>query len=152
MNTNIATSRHSRQVEWLRKDLTSTRNNCTLAYWHHPLFSSGHHGNHDDVKPIWKALSAVNADIVLSGHDHNYERFAPMSANGEKRRRGTRSFVVGNGGRNLRPIADVQPHSKARNATNFGVLKLNLRADDYRWRFLPDKFGSYTDAGTGDCH
>lgn len=152
LNSNISTKRTSRQIEWLRKDLTSNPADCTLAYWHHPLYSSGEHGNSPQVKPIWKALSAADADLVINGHDHDYERFAPMNAQGEKRAEGIRSFVVGTGGVALRPFSTVQAHSLVRSANTFGVLKLTLLVDGYQWEFVPDVDGTFSENGDGDCH
>lgn len=152
LNSNISTKKTSRQIEWLRKDLTSNAAECTLAYWHHPLFSSGEHGNHSYVKPIWKALSADDADLVITGHDHDYERFAPMNAQGEARAQGIRSFIVGTGGVGLRPFKTIQPHSVVRSDDTFGVLKLTLQTDGYLWEFLPDVDGTFSESGAGDCH
>ncbi|HYN37142.1 MAG TPA: metallophosphoesterase [Actinomycetota bacterium] len=152
LNSNISTRRTSRQIEWLRKDLTSNPADCTLAFWHHPLFSSGEHGNHSYVKPIWKALSADDADLVITGHDHDYERFAPMNAQGEARAKGIRSFVVGTGGVGLRPFKTIQPHSVVRSDNTFGVLKLTLQAGAYQWEFIPEAGGTFSESGVADCH
>lgn len=152
LNSNISTRGTSRQIEWLRKDLTSNPADCTLAYWHHPLYSSGEHGNHPKVKPIWKALNAADADLVINGHDHDYERFAPMNAKGNARANAIRSFVVGTGGVNLRPFGTIRPHSIARSSNTFGVLKLTLQTGAYVWEFIPETGGSFSELGAGDCH
>jgi hypothetical protein len=152
LNSNISTKKTSRQIEWLRKDLTSNAADCTLAFWHHALFSSGEHGNHSEVRPIWKALSADDADLVINGHDHDYERFAPMNAQGEARASGIRSFIVGTGGVGLRPFTTVQPNSLVREENTFGVLRLTLAASSYQWEFIPDVDGTFTENGDGSCH
>ena len=151
LNSNISTRKSSRQVEWLRRDLTSNPDDCTLAYWHHPLYSSGEHGNSLKVRPFWKALKAADAELIVNGHDHDYERFAPQNAYGKRRSGGIREFVVGNGGRSLRPFANIKPHSRVRDATTFGVLKLTLRPGEYEWEFVPETGGTFTDTGQADC-
>ena len=143
----------SPQGQWLRADLAAHQNRCTLAYWHHPRFSSGFHGNNSDVRPLWDALYAANADVVLAGHDHDYERFSPQRPDGTADSvRGLRQFVVGTGGSHLRSFGTVQPNSQARSHTSFGVLKLTLRSDGYDWRFVPAAGSSFTDSGSGTCH
>jgi acid phosphatase type 7 len=143
----------SRQGRWLRRNLAKHRTRCTLAYFHHPLFSSGEHGNQTKVRRIWRKLYRANADVILSGHDHNYERFAPQKPNGTKYRpRGIRQFVVGTGGAERRPFDKIQPHSQVRNARTSGVLKLKLRSGSYRWKFVPVASKSFTDSGTDHCH
>jgi acid phosphatase type 7 len=145
--------RGSPQEQWLRKDLAAHRRaKCTLAYWHHPRFSSGSHGNDTAYTDFWNALYAANADVVLVGHDHNYERFAPQTPAGVlDRRRGIRQFVVGTGGKSLRTFPTVERNSEVRDATTFGVLELTLRPKGYAWRFVP-AVGSFTDRGSGRCH
>jgi hypothetical protein len=144
----------SREVRWLRADLAAHPAACTLAYWHKPLFSSGSaHGNDPEMKPLWQALYDANAEVVVNGHDHNYERFAPQNPDGgSDAARGIREFVVGTGGKNHRPMALSKPNSESRNADTFGVLKLTLRAEAYDWQFIPEAGKSFTDSGTGKCH
>jgi acid phosphatase type 7 len=144
---------HSPQGRWLRRNLRKHRARCTLTYFHHPLFSSGEHGNQTKTRPIWRALYRANADVVLSGHDHDYERFAPQRPDGTRNpRRGIREFVVGTGGAERRPFGTIQPHSQARNARTSGVLKLKLRSRSYRWRFVPVAGRTFTDSGKDRCH
>jgi hypothetical protein len=144
---------HSPQGRWLRRNLRKHRARCTLAYFHHPLFSSGEHGNQTKTRPIWRALYRANADVVLNGHDHDYERFAPQRPDGTRNpRRGIREFVVGTGGAERRPFGTIQPHSQARNARTSGVLKLKLRSRSYRWRVVPVAGGTFTDSGKDRCH
>jgi acid phosphatase type 7 len=153
LNSNIAAESGSAQHEWLRADLASNRASCTVAYWHHPLFSSGHHGNQPSMKPTWEALYAANVDVVVNGHDHAYERFAPQDPSGAAdTTRGIREFVVGTGGAELRPFKTMQPNSEVRNADTHGVLKLTLNANSYDWEFVPVTGESFTDSGSDSCH
>lgn len=142
----------SAQERWLRADLAAHPSRCTLAYWHHPRYSSGRHGSDSSYVAFWQALVDADADLVLVGHDHDYERFAPQDARGRRDlERGIREFVVGTGGKNLRPFTRVSPNSEARDATSLGVLELTLGADAYEWRFRA-AVGSFTDSGSASCH
>jgi hypothetical protein len=142
----------SLQETWLRADLAANPTACTLAYWHHPRFSSGAHGNNSSMQALWQALYDHGADLVLAGHDHNYERFGPQTATGiADPSRGVRSFVVGTGGKEMRPIGTVKANSEFRNANSLGVLKLTLRASSYDWQFVPIPGHTLTDAGTAAC-
>ena len=142
----------SAQERWLRADLAAHPSRCTLAYWHHPRYSSGRHGSDSSYVAFWQALVDADADLVLVGHDHDYERFAPQDAGGRRDlERGIREFVVGTGGKNLRPFTRVSPNSEARDATSLGVLELTLGADAYEWRFRA-AVGSFTDSGSASCH
>lgn len=144
----------SAQERWVRDDLAAHPARCTLAYWHHPRFSSGSHGSDVAMGPIWQALYDAGAELVVSGHDHDYERFAPQNAAGQADpERGVRQFVVGTGGRShyafpRGPIAN----SEARDAASFGVLKLTLYSGRYMWEFIPAAGAYFTDAGAGVCH
>jgi hypothetical protein len=145
----------SEQGKWLEKDLKDHPAGCTLAYFHKPLFSSGlAHGNDMEVKPLWDILYHAGADIVINGHDHDYERFAPQDPNGKADAdHGIREFVVGSGGKNSHRIfAAPVPNSEARNADTFGVLKLTLHPKSYDWQFVPQEGRSFTDSGSGTCH
>jgi hypothetical protein len=143
---------NSAQVKWLRADLGAHAGDHVIAYWHHPRFSSGEHGNDDSVQPFWDALYAAGADIVLNGHDHDYERFAPQTPSGQAdSAHGIREFVVGTGGRGLRPRDSTVKNSQVF-AEAFGVLKLTLHANSYDWRFVPIAGESFTDSGTGTPH
>jgi hypothetical protein len=142
----------SPQERWLRSDLAANPATCTLAYWHHPRFSSGEHGSDPTYEPFWRALYDADADLVLVGHDHDYERFAPQAASGAlDRARGIRTFVVGTGGHSLRTFPAVRPHSEVRDRASLGILELTLGADSYAWRFRP-AVGSFTDRGSARCH
>jgi acid phosphatase type 7 len=144
----------SRQEKWLRADLAAHPVACTLAYWHKPLFSSGGaHGNDPEIKPIWQALYEANADVVVNGHDHDYERFKAQTPDGVADAvRGIREFVAGTGGKNHRPFGPAKPNSEVRDATAFGVLKLTLKPNAYDWQFIPEAGKSFTDSGSGLCH
>jgi hypothetical protein len=144
----------SAEEKWLRADLAAHPVACTLAYWHKPLFSSGGtHGNDLTVKPLWDALYEANADVVIGGHDHDYERFAPQTPDGAADpKRGIREFVVGTGGKNHRPFTEPKPNSELRDATAFGVLKLTLKPNSYDWQFIPEPGKPFTDSGSGPCH
>ena len=143
----------SPEVRWLRRDLARSSFRCTLAYWHHPRFSSGDHGSDVSYRELWQALYDAKADVVVGGHDHDYERFAPQDPDGRlDLAGGIREFVVGTGGRSLRGFPRLVPNSQARDATTFGVLRLTLRARSYAWSFLPAAAGSFRDSGSAACH
>ena len=141
----------SPQEQWLRADLAANPRTCTLAYWHHPRFSSGLHGNASSMQAIWQALHEHRADLVLAGHDHDYERFAPQTATGAADADGVRSFVVGTGGKDLRDFGTVRANSQFRGNTAFGVLKLTLRPAGYDWEFVPVPGEVLADAGSAAC-
>jgi acid phosphatase type 7 len=143
----------SAQEKWLRADLAAHPTACTLAYWHHPRFSSGQHGDSSSMSPIWQALYDGGAELVLNGHDHNYERFAPQTASGvADASKGIRQFVVGTGGKNHYAVGAAKPNSQVRNDDTYGVLKLTLKATGYAWQFVPEAGKTFTDSGTGVCH
>ena len=144
----------SREERWLRADLAAHPAACTLAYFHKPLFSSGgKHGDDLALRPFWQALYEANADVIVNGHDHDYERFAPQTPDGKSDfTRGIREFVVGTGGKNHRPFGAPHPNSEVRDATSFGVLKLTLRPGNYSWEFIPEEGKTFKDAGTDQCH
>jgi hypothetical protein len=159
LNSNCAEVDHcvssSPQMRWLKANLAANRNKrCTLAYFHHPRFSSGvEHGSIEEVKPLWDVLYAAGVDVVLSGHEHNYERFAPQDPNGRADpQRGTREFVVGTGGESHYPILEPIANSEVHNDHTYGVLKLTLHPKGYEWRFVPAGGGTFTDSGSARCH
>ena len=152
VNSVIATGPSSAQVAWLRNDLASHPAMCTLAYWHYSLFSSGIYAV-PGMRTTWQALYDAGADVVLSGHDHFYERFGPQSPDGVlDSARGIREFVVGTGGDEHQAFLTVAPNSEVRNNKTFGVLKLSLYADRYRWEFIPTAGGTFSDSGSALCH
>lgn len=144
----------SPQEQWLQADLAAHSNQCTLAYWHRPYFSSGYSLGDTEMHDIWADLYNANADLVLNGHDHSYERFAPQDANGvANATRGVTEIVVGTGGKNHTFFNSALPNSVKRNSSTFGVLKVTLHSTSYDWQFLPDgKSGSFTDSGSASCH
>jgi hypothetical protein len=149
----------SPQGRWLQADLAAHPNQCTLAYWHHPRFTSGQHGDLYTFGAMWNQLANAGVDVTLSGHNHAYERFAPAGVTPTKAEApalnptGTRSFVVGTGGAShdtftRPPLAGEE----VRNTDTFGVLQLTLSDGSYSWEFLPEGAGTFTDSGTGVCH
>jgi calcineurin-like phosphoesterase family protein len=147
----VACAPDSPQHDWLLADLAASDARCTLAYWHHPRFTSGPHGDYPPVAPLWDALDAADADLVLVGHDHLYERFAPQSPDGSPDPSGMRQLTIGTGGTALYAAVRVAPNSELIIDDAFGVLELTLHADAYDWRFLTVD-GAVADAGTGACH
>ena len=142
----------SPQGTWLAADLAAHPTTCTLAYWHIPLYSSGGRANANS-RPFWQLLYDHNADLILSAHDHTYERFAPQTPDGDvDQARGIREFIVGTGGANHTSFVMTAAHSEVRNATTFGVLKLTLHPSSYDWRFVPEPGQPFTDSGTTSCH
>jgi hypothetical protein len=153
LNSNISMSTGSPQEQWLREDLAANTKTCTLAYWHHPRFSSGSHGSSTAPRPLWEALYDFNADVIISGHDHNYQRFAPQTPTGvADPARGIRQFVVGSAGISHYNFSTPIANTEAYNTDTYGVLKLTLNADSYRWEFVPVAGKTYTDSGSGACH
>jgi acid phosphatase type 7 len=143
----------SSQEQWLRADLAASTKRCTLAYWHHPRFSSGSHGSDSSTQPLWQALFDHNADVVVAGHDHNYQRFAPQTPGGQADPvRGIRQFLVGTGGRSHYSFRSPIANTEAYTTDTYGVLKLTLSANSYTWEFIPVADESYRDAGSGSCH
>jgi calcineurin-like phosphoesterase family protein len=142
----------SQQTRWLRADLNANRTRCTLAYWHVPLYSSGGR-DEPKTRPFWQALYDANADVVLTSHDHTYERFAPQNPNaGVDRARGIRQFVVGTGGANHTSFVTVAANSEVRNADTYGVLELKLHPGSYDWKYVPEQGRNFSDSGTNACH
>jgi hypothetical protein len=142
------------QERWLAADLKAHPNKCTIAYWHQPRFSSGQHGDEAAYSAFWNDLYKAGADLVLNGHDHDYERFAPQNPAAQADPTyGIREFVVGTGGEDQRPFRAVaSANSEVREDHTFGVLDLTLNADSYTWRFVPVPGSSFTDTGSGSCH
>lgn len=141
----------SAQERWLRADLAAHPAACTLAYWHHPRWSHGVHGNTAAVAPLVRALADGRADVILNGHDHDYERLAPGDANGAADPNGIREFVVGTGGRSLR-AASGGDRTEAINTRSFGALFLTLSPHRYSWNFVSSNGTGFTDTGSATCH
>ncbi len=143
----------SPQNLWLKADLAQHPNRCTLAYWHHPRFSSGEHGNTDSMQPIWQTLYDYGAAAVLSGHDHDYERFAPQDPTGASDpAHGIMEFVVGTGGKNHTHLRSLEPNSQVFNDNTFGILRLSLHPKGFDWQFVPEPGKTFVDTGTGVCN
>jgi acid phosphatase type 7 len=151
----IRCSPSSVQVRWLEEDLAANDEEvCTLAYFHHPLFTSGEYRpGIDSLKPLWEALHAAGVDVVLNAHDHNYQRFAPQDPQGRADPEGgIRQFVVGTGGGKLHEISDPIANTEVYNDNAYGVLELTLRPKGYEWEFVPVEGESFTDSGAAQCH
>ena len=153
LNSETSMSPGSAQDQWLRADLSANGKDCILAYWHRPRFSSGTHGNSADTQPLWQALYEAGAEIVVVGHDHNYQRFAPQTPNGAADPvRGIRQFVAGMGGAGHYVFGAPIANTEAYNTDTYGVLKLTLGPGTYSWEFIPVAGGTYSDSGSGTCH
>ncbi len=143
----------SAQEQWLRADLAANPRACALAMWHHPRFSSGEHGNDTMTEDFWRALYDADAELVLTGHDHDYERFAPQTPTGAlDDARGLVEIVVGTGGRSLRGFGTVRDNSLVRASDTWGVLRLTLSAGSFAFDFVPASPSLFTDSGSGSCH
>ncbi len=142
---------NSEQYRWLQQDLADHPVSCTIAYYHHPLFSSGTHGTNDFMRPIYAALDMGGVDVILAGHDHLYERFAPQDSRQMASATGPRSFIAGTGGKDRYPFREQEPNSEFRLSSAFGVLKLDLAKDSYAWSFI-DEANTIQDSGTGSCN
>lgn len=158
LDSNLKGAAHEAQLAWLERELAASRARCTLAYWHHPLYSSGWHGNIAHMRRAWELLHKAGAELVLAAHDHTYERFAPQDAFGRlDRERGIRQFVVGTGGAQLTPFVAPVANTEVRDNSRTGVLKLVLAEGGYTWQFMEavyDGFpnGGDPDRGAAQCH
>lgn len=156
LNSETDTGANSEEVNWLRADLAQYPAQCTLAMFHRPLFSSGPHGRDgsgDKTRPLWDVLYENNVDVILNGHDHDYERFAPQDPDGKPDpARGIREFVVGTGGAAEYVFGAAKPNSEKRLTAVFGVIKLTLHATTYDWNFVTILPLLFKDSGTGGCH
>ncbi len=144
----------SPQVQWLTADLAANHAACTLAYWHQPRFSSGavHHSD-PAYDALWRALYAAHADLVLGGHDHDYERFAPQTPDAQPDPvHGITEIVAGTGGRSHYKIGRLEPNSQVTNGQTYGILAVTLHPHSFDWRFIPEPGSTFTDSGTQACH
>jgi hypothetical protein len=152
LNSAIAARKGSEQYKWLLTDLAAHKaTDCILAYWHITRFSSGAHGSDPLMDDMWRALYDAGADVVLSSHDHDYERFAPMDDKGKPDPQGIREFVIGTGGGGVYDFKGKAPNSEVRDRTAYGVLKLTLKPKSYDWEFVPMAGGTFRDTGSGSC-
>ncbi len=152
LNSEASVSPGSAQMAWLRDDLTNNATRCTAVIWHRPLFTSGPNGQNMQLRDVWRILYEFDVDLVLNGHDHLYQRFAPQDPDGRMDLvRGIRQITVGTGGAGL-----YTPVTSARNAevigTSWGVLKLTLADGSYQWEFVPTEGMTFRDAGSAQCH
>jgi calcineurin-like phosphoesterase family protein len=152
LNSEIDVSSTSAQVKWLKNDLTANPKRCVLAYWHKPRWSSGsHYGSNSKYQTLWKTLYDAGAELVISGHEHHYERFKEMNAYGTASSPGLREFVVGTGGASHYSFGSILSTSQVRNSSTYGVLKLTLNSTSYSWKFIPVAGKTFTDSGTTNC-
>ena len=143
----------SHQYEWLAADLAAEPRQCAAAMWHHPKFTIGPHDNDEGESGIlWELLHARGVDLVLNGHDHNYQRWTPMRPDGTPDPAGIRLIINGAGGKNHTTPTRDDPRVEARNHDTFGVLKLTLAPEAYAWEFIPEAGKTFTDSGSADCH
>jgi hypothetical protein len=151
--TKVACGGGSVQEQWLRTDLAANPRACVAAMWHHPRFTSGQHGNNTISAALWTALYEAGAEIILTGHDHTYERFAPQNPSGTlDNTNGIVEFVVGSGGKDHYAFGTIKANSLVRNNTAWGVLKLTLASGSWSFDFVPVAGQTFTDSGTGTCH
>ena len=150
LNSNVAAGPGSAQYEFVRSELAANRAPCTIAVWHHPLYSSGPNGPNPLMRDLWRLLQQNGVDVIVAAHDHLYERFGKQDADGRSDVAGIRQFVVGTGGAHLYNFQRVSANSQARISAH-GVLRLTLNRSNYDWAFI-DVTGSVADAGADGCH
>ena len=152
LDSNISMAIGSPQYNFVQNDLDTNGALCELAYWHHPIASSGQHGNNAVARPIFALFDTKGGDLVLNGHDHNYERFTKINSSGQVSTSGVRQIIVGTGGANLRGQSFVQPGSEVRNFDTHGIVDITLDSTGYSGKFVPAPgFGSFTDSFSGTC-
>jgi hypothetical protein len=151
LNSNVAAGEGSPQYQWVESTLRDQPSRCALAYWHHPVITSGPNGDHPHMQALWGLLVERGVELVMSGHDHIYERYTPMDAHlGPDPVGGTRLFIAGTGGARPYPIVARKPQSEVQSSV-WGVLKLTLRGDAYDWEFVAVPGTGFHDAGTASC-
>jgi Calcineurin-like phosphoesterase len=151
LDSNISMAVGSPQYNFVQNDLAANGALCELAYWHHPIASSGQHGNIATARPIFALFDAQGGDLVLNGHDHNYERFTKINSLGQVSASGVRQIIVGTGGTSLRGVGFVQPGSEVRNFNTHGIVDINLSSTGYSGTFVPVPGKSFTDSFSGTC-
>jgi hypothetical protein len=152
LNSEVAITPGSPQINWLRDELQANRTQCVLAYWHRPLYSSGPNDNNTDTRLLWSTLIEFGAEVVLNGHDHMYERFDQQDDRGRADPvNGLRQFTVGTGGAHLTGPGAPKPNSAVRSGASYGVLQLTLQPTSYSWEFHPVNAGGFRDSGGGTC-
>lgn len=150
LNSNIPVGGTTAQAQWIRTELAANTSRCALAYFHHPLYSSGPNGDNARLAGLWQLLFDNGVDVILNGHEHLYERYGPMSPDGQLNPRGIRQFIVGTGGAGLYSVQRVHPASEVQ-LISHGLLKLTLAAQGYQWEFLQVN-GTRGDFGQDLCH
>jgi hypothetical protein len=151
LNSNLPVGGSTAQGQWIRSELTANPSRCALAYFHHPLYSSGPNGDNARLAGLWQMLYEQGVDVIVSAHEHLYERYAPMSPDGQRNdARGIRQFIVGTGGAGLYTVMSAHPQSE-KQVVAHGLLKLTLTAQGYSWEFLQSGAG-IVDSGIGTCH
>ena len=152
LNSSVPADAASPQYQWVREELRSNPTRCTLAVWHHPYVSSGPNGPNNFMRDMWQLLYDNNAEVVVSGHDHFYERFGPQnSAYESDRERGIRQFIAGTGGAMLYRPATRFPNSE-QIVESYGALKLTLQPTFYEWEFMNAQTNLAVDRGVAQCH
>ena len=150
LNSNVPADAGSAQLAWVRDQLRTQPSQCVAVIWHHPPVSSGKYGRDPRMRDVWRTLMEFKADLVMTGHEHTYERFAPLDESGLPHPEGIRSFIVGTGGAPPYEFMTVQPGSEVR-LTGWGVLKLTLRSGAFDWEFISADTGGPRDMGTHAC-
>lgn len=152
LNSAVPMDAGSAQLRWLEADLAANPRRCTAAIWHHPLFTSGPNGPQLFTRAAWRVLYEANADLIINGHDHIYERFAPQDPDGRRDpARGMRQFIIGTGGAQLYALATAAPNSERQIVGTWGVIRLTLSSGSYDWQFMPVGTGP-SDSGRAECH
>jgi len=151
LDSNISMAIGSPQYNYVQNDLATDGALCELAYWHHPIASSGEHGNDARARPIFELFDAQGGDLVLNGHDHNYERFQKIDSLGRPSESGVREIIVGTGGANLRGQSFLQPGSEVRNFDTHGIVDINLSSTGYSGTFVPVTGKTFADSFSGTC-
>jgi hypothetical protein len=152
LNSETSAFPGSPQYVWLRNELTLNQTRCALAYFHTPVFGSGDNGGSTQMQAIWALLQELGVDVIIAGHNHNYERFAPQDASGRPDPRGIREFVVGTGGAPLVGFRAIAANSQVRDNSAWGVLRMTLRPESYDWQFVPVAGRTFSDSGSDMCH
>ena len=152
LNSEVSSSEGSPQLSWLRAELQANARPCTAAIFHRPLFTSGPNGDNTDMRSLWQVLYTFGVDVIINGHDHLYERFAPQNPDGRAEPRGIRQFTVGTGGVPLYKAVRVKANSEVLETETHGVLMLTLTSSSYSWEFVPVGDSGFRDSGSEGCH
>src|SRR5207248_1187355 len=152
LNGYVSHGAGSTQEQWLKADLAASTKRCTLAYLHQPLFDSGSLAD-ATTQVLWQDLYDAGAEVVVTGHEHNYQRFAPQTPAGvADPAHGIREFVAGTGGAGHFSVGTPRPNTEVQDGQTYGVLKLTLSSTGYDWKFIPVAGNTFTDEGSGACH